>query len=713
MFQYISPVDKARRYLNNLSMQPEDEDFISQATQNGYDENFYLPAIASKKMRQQDTELQSKYQSYKESPTTFMSKFKNEYGKEGRWVVGDTLGLIGNLFTDTGESVEEIGKALWSPIDTAKWIWQLSKALIWPKWKWPGGSELAKEWKDMRDTIKTALKENFGTWEKAKETFYENPFDVLSVVLPVAKIGTAGKLGKMAQATKVGSKIATAVEWSKHATLIKNLADLTNWDLNLIKYGAKWIGAGTGGLKELATKAFSKMALNNSDAISKITERASTWAGRQAMGKMMEMWEPQMVKKIDETIPKIEQAVGKETFTAATESKQLWSYPTPESFVEWPISGRKLVNPTTETGEIFSDTGVNTNFKLKQKPDWTYIELTEEGIEKTPEAIKAEQTINEVLKEADFTDFLKDFDPVKGSQVLKKLNARMAGTGEAGGLVADTANRVKQFSKWIRDAQTTVYPLIKRARKEAREVTDLMKDFKKEISATAKDSTMMNRIKGVLGNEITDKAVKYINKEWGLNLEDMAIALVAKQPISSIGRTWFNIAMWAWAGILAGSWGLPIVLWALWAGVITSPYVLVRTLKNISWPIKQGGNTAKAFISKLSKATKIPEADLVKAAQKIADNPKAVDSYLNMMGEILKWLPTGTIKNSDFLEKINKSLEEQYFNQSQELQWDISEMEWAVMQGAQESQPQASEYESQLTKPLEEWQYINPEYLNW
>lgn len=51
--------------------------------------------------------------------------------------------------------------------------------------------------------VKGALAENFGSIEKAKETFYENPFDVLSVVLPIAKIGTAGKLGKMAKATKL------------------------------------------------------------------------------------------------------------------------------------------------------------------------------------------------------------------------------------------------------------------------------------------------------------------------------------------------------------------------------------------------------------------------------------------------------------------------------------------------------------------------------
>jgi hypothetical protein len=694
MFQYISPVDKAKKYLNNLSMQPEDENFISQATQNGYDENFYLPAIASKKMRQKDTELQSKYQSYKESPTTFMSQLKNQYGKEGRWVVGDTLWFFWNLFTDTGEAVEELGSAVLNPIDTVKWI-----AGIFSK--------------EGMKAVKWAIIDNFGTMEKAKETFYENPFDVLSVVLPIAKIGTAGKLGKMAKATKVGSKIATAVEWSKHATLIKNLADLTNWDLNLIKYGTKWAMSGIGGGKNLASQAFSKLALWNADAAAKITERASTWTGRQALGKMMEMWEPQMVRKIDETIPKIEQAVGKETFTAATESKQLGSYPTPEWFVEWPISGRKLVNPTTETGDLFSETWVNTNFKLKQKPDGTYIELAEEGIEKTPEAIKAEQAINDVLKETNFTDFLKDFDPVKGSQVLKKLNARMAGTGEAGGLAADTANRVKQFSKWIRDAQTTAYPLIKRARKEAREVTDLMKDFKKEISMNAKDSTLINRVKGVLGNEITNKAVKYINQEGGLNLEDMAIALTAKQPISSIGRTSFNIVMGAGAGILAWSWAaLPIALWALGAGVLTSPYVLVRILKNIGWPLKQWKKATSSLLGKLSSATKIPEADLMKAAQKIAENPKSADSYLNMMEEILKWLPTGAIKNSDFLEKINRNIQEQYMNESNELKWDISEMEQEVQKWVESKvQNMPTDYESQFTEPLPEWAYINPDYL--
>lgn len=41
-----------------------------------------------------------------------------------------------------------------------------------------------------------------------------------------------------------------------------------------------------------------------------------------------------MLRKIDQTIPKIEEAVGKETFTAATESKQLGSLPAPETFVE-------------------------------------------------------------------------------------------------------------------------------------------------------------------------------------------------------------------------------------------------------------------------------------------------------------------------------------------------------------------------------------------
>jgi hypothetical protein len=670
-------------------MRPEDEDFISQATQNGFDESFYLPAIASKKMRQQDIELEKKYQSYKASPTTFMSQFKNEYGKEDRGIVGDTLGFIGNLFTDTAESVEDIGRAVLNPVETVKWVAGLFS-------------------KSGMKAVKGALAENFGSIEKAKETFYENPFDVLSVVLPIAKIGTAGKLGKMAKATKLWK----AVESSKYAGTINKLADLTNWDINLMKWAAKTAWGAIGWTKNLATEAFSKLALGNSWATGKILDRASTPAGRQWITKMMEMWEPQMIRNIEQTIPKIEEAVGKETFTAATESKQLGSLPAPETFVEWPISARKLTNPTTETWALFSDTGVKTDFKIKPKEGGVYLELSEEWIEKTPEAIKAEQTINDVLKETNFTDFLKDFDPVKGSQVLKKLNARMAGSGELGGIAMDTANRVKQFSKWIRDAQTTVYPLIKRARKEAREVSDLMKDFKKEISLNAKDSTIINRVKGVLGNEITNKAVKYINKEGGLNLEDMAIALTAKQPLSTVSRTAFNIAMGAWAGALIGSGvGIPMLIGAVGSWLITSPFVLVRILKDIGWPLRQGKNAAKAYISKLSKATKIPEADLVKAAQKIAENPKEVDNYLNMAWEILKWTATSP-KTATWLEKINRNVQEQYMNESNELKWDISEMEQEVQKWVESKvQNMPTDYESQFTEPLPEWAYINPDYL--
>lgn len=681
MFQYISPIDKARRYLNNYSMKPEDEDFISQATQNGFDESFYLPAIASKKMRQEDAELQEKYQSYKNSPTTFMSNLKNEYGKEGRGIIGDTLGLIGNLFADTAESVEEIGRAVLNPIDTAKWVASLFS-------------------KSGMKAVKQALAENFGSVEKAKETFYENPFDVLSVVLPIAKVGTTGKLGKMVNTTN-------------------KLADLTNWDINLIKWATKWAGAILWGGKNLATKAFSKLSLGNSSIIGKVLDRSSTTEGRQWISKMMGKTEPQMLRDIDKTIPKIEEAVGKETFTAVTESKQLGSYPLPETFIEWPISARKLTNPKTDTWELFSDTGVRTDFKIKPKEGGVYLELSEEWIEKTPEAIKAEQAINDVLKETNFTDFLKDFDPLKGTQVLKKLEARMAGSGELGGMAVDTANRVKQFSKWIRDAQTKIYPLIKRAREEVREVSNLMKDFKKELSLNAKDSTVINRVKGILGNEITDKAVKYINKEGGLNLEDMAIALTAKQPISSVWRTAFNIAMGAGAGALMGSGVWPAMLiGAVGTGLITSPFVLVRILKDIGWPLKQGKNTAKAYISKLSKVTKIPESDIIKAARKIAENPKEVNNYLKMGWEVLKWLTRWTIqgitnpKTASWLEKINKNVQEQYMNQSNELKWDISEMEWEIQKWIESKvQNIPIDYESQFTEPLPEWAYINPDYL--
>lgn len=48
---------------------------------------------------------------------------------------------------------------------------------------------------------------------------------------------------------------------------------------------------------------------------------------------MMGMKEPKMVQNIEDTIPRIEKAVGEETFTAAKESKDIGSYPTPESFV--------------------------------------------------------------------------------------------------------------------------------------------------------------------------------------------------------------------------------------------------------------------------------------------------------------------------------------------------------------------------------------------
>ena len=57
-----------------------------------------------------------------------------------------------------------------------------------------------KEAKEMRSALWKTVTDNFGTVEKMKETFYENPFDVLSILVPaVGAVGKAGKVGKIAK----------------------------------------------------------------------------------------------------------------------------------------------------------------------------------------------------------------------------------------------------------------------------------------------------------------------------------------------------------------------------------------------------------------------------------------------------------------------------------------------------------------------------------
>lgn len=99
----------------------------------------------------------------------------------------------------------------------------------------------------------TALKENFGDG-KWKETFYENPFDVLSTLIPVVgQVGKVGKASKVASIAKAGAaleKVAGFSDLSKLKSVkdasklnmvdktlnqISKLGNLTDWDINTLK----------------------------------------------------------------------------------------------------------------------------------------------------------------------------------------------------------------------------------------------------------------------------------------------------------------------------------------------------------------------------------------------------------------------------------------------------------------------------------------------
>lgn len=661
--QYISPLEKAKKYLSTQQFDASDDSFIEQAKKSWYSEDAYLPAIASKKMRQQDAELQSKYTQYKESPTTFMSNFKSEYGKEDRWPVWATLGFVWNTIMDLWENVEEIGSMAAHPIETAKWLGNIvahpvdtSKALWW------------------------AVKENFGSIEKAKETFYENPFDVLSILIPAAKLGKAGKLAtlakdasglwKVTEAAKAGQywaklgKAASATAWfvSKHEELIGKLADISNWDINIAKAATKWISWAASVWTDFASSLM--FWAEWKDVLKNLLSRTKTDVGRESLSKYKQMSEEWIIKEFEGGMATTEKYARTELDNAAKQSAELtpisWGMVS-ENLYKW----ETLKAPFQKWGTMF------TEYKFGDASKGEYINVAEKWVKQSAEAIEAQDTINKVMKEMKMPkNWLDNFSPTKSQNVITKLDDAVKWRLKWVALSENGQNLVKNYIKWMKEAQNTSFPLIKRAREGFKEFSDFSDELASETSLSARQSIIAKRIASAWNKETLQSAIKYLQKRWWVNLTDMATAIASKKLV------WRGSMIALWAGWLTALTNPMYLVGAIGYTALTSPAMIyqiaqktgsLRAIKTM-WVEKLAGISKKLWVT--------PEE--MRKAMINAYTAKDWKAFVNLAKQVGKW--TLDRRSLWLIERMLKWIQEQYSNQSDKLNWDIGQMETAMQE---------------------------------
>lgn len=659
---YISPVDKAKQYLSSMQINPEDQSFIDQSIQQGFDENMYLPAIASKKMREQDTELQSRYTEYKKSPTTFMSNFKADYGEKNRWWAMDAIGFVTNLFVDLWENVEELGKAVLNPVDTIKWLGRAAanpidtgKAIIW------------------------ALKENFGSLEKAKETFYENPFDVLSVVIPVAKVAKVGKLASAtskatkldvalnaAKATKFGSGIASQV--AKHSGLIDKLADITNWDINLMSSVAKRAAKAWGGARDLASSLI--YGTKGKSALKNLWEATKDPARRAALEWFRNMDETQIVNTTENALAKTEKMAKSELDNAVMQSSELGVHEFPEKFVD---KSGSLKTPGSKKPLYQTSWSLETDFSvgnIKDMSKWNFIKVAEKGIDQTEDALQAQNLINGTMQKYGMgKDWMKNFDPAKTQQVLDGINKALKGDLVWAKISTETQRIVQQYSKWLKKAQSTSYPLIKKAREWYKEFDKFTSEIEKEISSgTGRKSTIINRLTNVWNNESIKKAIKYINEKSGTNLEDISTALLSEKLLGPGAKNALFLGT-AWSAINPA-----VLVPAVAYTAFTSPALLYKLAK-LTGGARNAAGRIWTIVKDLAKKTGLKEWEIESALTKLRNSPNA-DTFFDAVKSMGKWAMSR--RWISLMERIQHEIEQQYSQQSDAMQPEIQQMEDAT-----------------------------------
>jgi hypothetical protein len=117
-------------------------------------------------------------------------------------------GFVGNILKSGGELIKGTAEAIINPIDTAKSIGRIGLGAV--EKVVPGRQGAENEF----DQLTNFYKERYGSFEKLKETAYNDPVGFASDIATlaggaglVAKAGTAAKVGEFSRAAKVASTV--------------------------------------------------------------------------------------------------------------------------------------------------------------------------------------------------------------------------------------------------------------------------------------------------------------------------------------------------------------------------------------------------------------------------------------------------------------------------------------------------------------------------
>ncbi len=657
---YKSPVDTARNYLGDSSPSPEENNFIEQMKQQGYDENAYLPAIASKRMRAQDASLAQQYDSYQKSPSGYLSNMWNNLFPKTKLSdtkpgLDRTLWFAGNFTKWVPSTLAWLGDAAMHPVRTAESISSIAGAVWGYDPLHPIDSLLAmvpgtsanKKQKSTRAALKQELIDNFGSIDKAAETFYQNPFEILQLFTG------AGAWSKVAWASSKLGKVVDAISgWKTAMPALNSMKDLTNWDIHMMWLShdvtAKPFQAASKGLQD----TMSKMAFGQEWAYKAIQGKASTIEGAKSLTAAESMTPEQKIAQMNTIQPEIT-SQAKSAMDAGEAA--IANDPSKGIVSQLPDSAKI----SSFKHNVLKDAGLN-------------MKMTEDGVKftKSPwkdpsytpaQRAEAETVINDTIKELwDGSDFTFG----KSNAVMKNLSKYL-----------DTAGSnplVKPFRDWIRQTQNKLFPDIAAGRATYNKLlwdAPVMSESGKQIAS----SGFLPRVNKIIGdtsmepvaklrklsNTIKDNAailkpeIEKIHKMTGVDLEALAMSAFKEKTVgssnaantlaaSTIGGTMAAagsaLARWdlAGAGIAAGTGAASAFVGTK---ILTSPAILYRVAK-------MSGELRGWITRALAKATNLPESKVSSALAKVST---AIDKAAKTA-----WLVKGTPSARQALSIFNK-----------------------------------------------------------
>jgi len=683
MYKYQSPLEMSRQYLLSKwgNFLPEELQAIERAKSIGANEDVYIPAVALNRMKKEDTELGRQYDDYKKSPTTFMSNFKSQYGEWDKWIVGKVLWFVQNAIVDVAETGEELGKAALNPIDTAKGLLSMGKAL--------DIRESNKEAKEMRSALWKTVTDNFGTVEKMKETFYENPFDVLSILVPpvaaawkVAGVGKLawtiskaanvvsewGKLGKVAW----GAAKAGLLWAEKTINWLKTYANIDNYIMGKMMK-APWAMI-SWGQDALGTIVY----WNKWGRIMKSTAESTQDTARIAEQTKYGNMTPEQIGKLpDEMIWKV-----KEWEQVAM--KEAWS----EVASEWP----KQIVPN-EAGAVFNKNAFEWFTFWPSKGDWLLsIKYADDAAEVSQDITSVEKKINQAFKESKLTkEWL--LQPVNAKQ-LEIFRSKLDEIASSSDWVPK--RMVDVLAGEIRGIQNRTFPKIEKVRKEFSDAYTKIGTLQSEIGKATKDSTIYKRMSTLINDTGLDKeTIDFFATKTGVNLEDVAVALSNKDIMGRMGKTPFFTGIIGWGAASFFTWNPAWLISTIWTVALTSPALLYNIAK-FTWPKKAAiirgiadatGATTEAVTGMMDKISKAADASKY---TKTVSAARTVGKYAGKTGKAANrpaWYALmqriyERIKNSDEAAGVSEQRED-----LQGQMQSIGEMQVQGMQQPQEQQP--------------------------